>query len=171
MQGARFRAIVAVHLLLVRGDEVLLLRRANTGYEDGNFSVPAGHLDGGEPVIEAAIREAREEIGIELRAAETRVIGVMHRLAEEERVDFFVTASGWAGEPRNLEPDKCDDLRWFSRDDLPGNVIPYVRRAIDLGVEGRWFDQFGWDAARAILSAGPDAGARTMSSHSDKEDA
>jgi 8-oxo-dGTP diphosphatase len=147
MLNERFRSIVAVHLFLLRDDQVLLLRRHNTGYEDGSYSVPAGHLDGGEPVLVAAIREAREEIGVELTALDVAVVGVMHRRSDDERIDFFVAATRWAGEPRNLEPDKCDDLRWFSLDDLPENVIPYIRRAIKNYRAGRWFDAFGWDTA------------------------
>lgn len=146
MRPERFRVVVAVHLFLVRDDQILLLRRANTGYEDGNYSVPAGHLDGDETVPAAALREAREEIGVDLTLSDIAVVGVMHRLAEAERIDFFLAATRWDGEPSNLEPDKCDDLRWFPLDGPPDNVVPYVRRAIENYRAARWFDAFGWDA-------------------------
>ena len=123
---------------------MLLLRRFNTGYEDGNYSVPAGHLDGGEQVTQTAIREAREEIGIELAPDDVKVVGIMHRKAEDERIDFFVAATRWAGEPRNCEPDKCDQLRWVDLNTLPESVIPYVRRALENYLAERWFDSFGW---------------------------
>jgi 8-oxo-dGTP diphosphatase len=143
----RFLTPVAVHLFLVRENRVLLLRRYNTGYEDGNWSVPAGHLEGGETVIQAGIREAAEEIGIRLTSADLAPAGVMHRLSDDERIDFFVAATRWEGEVRNMEPDKCDGLDWFPFDALPPNVIPYVRRALQNYREGRWFDLFGWDGA------------------------
>ncbi len=150
MAGGRFAVPVAVHLFLVREDEVLLLRRANTGYEDGKYSVIAGHLDGGETVIAAAVREAREEAGIALDPAEVRVVGVMHRRANDERIDFFVTAEVWSGEIRNNEPHKCDQLDWFPIDAVPGNTIPYVRRAIENYRAGRWFESFGFDVPSTL---------------------
>jgi ADP-ribose pyrophosphatase YjhB (NUDIX family) len=139
----RFRAPVAVHLLLTRGDEVLLLRRFNTGYEDGNFSVPAGHLDGGETAIEAGAREAREEIGVEIAVADLQIVQVMHRFAEDERIDYFVTANRWEGEIRNREPEKCDLLAWHRIDALPGNTISYIAYAIRCWREGAAFTTFG----------------------------
>jgi 8-oxo-dGTP pyrophosphatase MutT (NUDIX family) len=145
----RFKLISAVHLFLVQGDQVLLARRRNTGYEDGNYSVIAGHLDGDEEVVAAAIREAAEEAGVVIVSADLATVGVMHRRSTVERVDFFVAAQRWSGTPRNLEPDKCDDLRWFALAALPPNTVPYVRRALDLYQRhgGRmWFDSFGWDA-------------------------
>lgn len=140
----RFKAPVAVHLFLLREGHVLLLRRANTGYEDGNYSVIAGHLDGGETVVTAAIREAREEAGITLAAEDVRIIGVMHRRSDDERVDFFLAADRWQGELVNAEPEKCAELAWHLLDALPPNVIPYVRRAIANFRSGVWFESFGW---------------------------
>ena len=68
-----FLAPVAVHLLLVKDDRILLLKRYNTGYEDGNYSVVAGHSDGGEDLKTAMIREGREEAGIEVSHANLEV--------------------------------------------------------------------------------------------------
>jgi len=139
-----FRVVAAVHLFLIRDGQVLLLRRYNTGYEDGWYSVIAGHLDGGEEVTAAMRREAREEAGIEIAPEDLRVVGVMHRKATEERIDFFLTATAWSGEITNREPTKCDQLAWLDMDRLPENVIPYVRRALENYRRGWWFDSFGW---------------------------
>ncbi len=140
----RFRVVAAVHLFLVRDGRVLLLRRCNTGYEDGNYSVVAGHLDGNEEVVAAAAREAWEEVGVAIAPVDLRPVGVMHRRAEEERIDFFLEATRWTGEVANREPGKCDDLRWVEPGCLPLNVVPYVRRALENWRDGRWFDSFGW---------------------------
>lgn len=143
--GRRFTTPVAVHLFLLRGSQVLLLRRANTGYEDGNYSVVAGHLDGGEPAVQAMIREAREEAGIEIRPEQVQPVGVMHRRSTDERIDFFFACREWQGEIVNAEPEKCDELRFYEWDNLPPNVIPYVRRAIENYRAGRWFDEMGFE--------------------------
>jgi len=74
---------VTVHLLFFRDDQILVLRRFNTGYADGQYSVPAGHLDGGETVMEAAAREAEEEVGVKLDQLEMVFSTVMHRMEEE----------------------------------------------------------------------------------------
>ena len=110
---------------------MLLLRRFHTGYEDGNYSVSAGHIDGGESVKSAAIREAEEECSIRIAPEDLQVIGVMHRRSRDERIDFFLMTSRWEGAIANAEPDKCDDLRWYPLSQLPDNVIPYVKYALE----------------------------------------
>jgi 8-oxo-dGTP diphosphatase len=140
----RYRTISAVHLFVMHDEQVLLLRRFHTGYEDGNYSVIAGHLDGGEEVIAAMIREAREEAGIEVAPEDMRVVGVMHRKTSPERIDFFLIAERWSGEIRNCEPNRCDELAWYPLDHLPENVIPYVRQALENYRAGQWFASFGW---------------------------
>lgn len=135
---------VTAHLLFFRENHILLLRRFNTGFRDGEYSVPAGHLDGGETVIEAAMREANEEVGVQIEKDDMAFSSVMHRSEGDERVDFFIHVKRWQGEPFNAEPNKCDDLRWVSVDELPENIIPYVARAITNHLNGNPFDEFGW---------------------------
>lgn len=142
--STRARFPVTVHLFFLRGDQVLLLRRFNTGYADGQYSVPAGHLDGDETVVAAAAREAQEEVGVRIEAQDIQYSSVMHRRDGDERIDFFVSINSWDGEPTNAEPDKCDELLWVDVNQLPPNTIPYVQRALRNYFSGIQFDEFGW---------------------------
>ena len=98
-----FTSLVAVHLFLVKDGRILLLRRYNTGYEDGNYSVVAGHIDGGEKLRSAMVREAREEAGIDISPSNLRVVGVMHLMEDREYVSFFLHTSEWSGEVVNAD--------------------------------------------------------------------
>jgi 8-oxo-dGTP diphosphatase len=145
MNNRRFKMPVAVHLLLIEESQILLLRRSNTGYEDGNYSVIAGHLDGNEELETAMIREAKEEAGIKISAEDLEVVGVMHRNSgHDERIDFFFATSKWNGNVKNMEKHKCDELLWVDIHELPNNVIGYVRKAILNYIDKKWFDSFGW---------------------------
>jgi 8-oxo-dGTP diphosphatase len=138
----RARFPVTVHLFFFRGNEILLLRRFNTGFRDGEYSVPAGHLDGGETIMQAAIREAAEETGLRLVESDITFSTVMHRIEDDERVDFFVQVQKWQDEPFNAEPEKCDDLRWVDINSLPSNTIPYVKQALANHLSGLRFDEY-----------------------------
>jgi 8-oxo-dGTP diphosphatase len=140
---ARLRLPATVHLFFFREGSVLLSRRSNTGYRDGEYSVPAGHLDGNETVRAAARREAAEEVGVQIDLDDILFSSVMHRNEGDERVDFFVEVRRWQGEPFNNEPHKCDELRWAHLDALPANTIPYVRRSLENYRKGLRFDEFG----------------------------
>jgi 8-oxo-dGTP diphosphatase len=131
----RFQVIPAAYVVLRRGDQVLLLLRANTGYMDGYWAVPAGHVEKGESVLAAAIREVREEVGVEIAPADLVPITAMHRTGGtgdpiDERVDFFFTASKWSGGPHLMEREKADGLDWFSLDKLPDPVVPHEARVL-----------------------------------------
>lgn len=144
MGKERFLMPVAVHLFLVKEDKIVLLRRYNTEYEDGNYSVIAGHVDGNEDLKSAMIREAKEEAGIAISPNDLKIVGAMHRKSGDERVDFFLVASVWQGQLKNMEPNKCDDLSWFEINRLPNNMVPYVKKAIENYMKGIQFDMFGW---------------------------
>ena len=74
----------------------------------------------------------------------------MHRLSDPEwgddahRIDVFFTAENWQGNPEIKEPDKSDDLSWFDLKNLPENIIPYVKHAIDCINNKIFYSEFGW---------------------------
>jgi 8-oxo-dGTP pyrophosphatase MutT (NUDIX family) len=136
------KAFLACYLVLIRNGKILLSKRANTGYQDGKYSMVAGHFEGGETVWEALIREVKEESGISLDPKGLKVVHIMHRLdIDREYVDFYVL-SDTTEEPRNLEPEKCDGLAWFNRGKLPSNTIPYVRQAVESINREEFYSEF-----------------------------
>lgn len=144
MTQERFKIIASVYLLFVKDGKILLLRRANTGYEDGNYGLVAGHLDEHEPLTQAAIREAKEESGAIISPADLELKVVMHRKGQDGRMDFFFEVKKWQGKITNTEPKKCSDLSWFSLNNLPPNTIPYIKEAITCYQKGIAYSEFGW---------------------------
>ena len=136
----RFVVVPASYVLFLRErepghPEVLLQLRRGTGYMDGHWATAAaGHVEEGESVFEAAAREAAEELGVVDLQHEPQC--AMHRTGRtgdpvDERVDYFLRARSWSGEPRILEPAKCADLRWFDLHDLPTPVVPHELQVIE----------------------------------------
>ena len=142
----RFKLIPAVYVILRRGNDVLLLRRANTGYQDGRYSLPAGHLEGDELGTSGIVREAKEEAGVTLDPKDLRLVHVAHRLsrgqAGQERLDLFYEATKWQGEPTNMEPHKCDDLSWFPISKLPPEVIPFIGMVLEDIAKGVVYSEY-----------------------------
>lgn len=133
-----------VHLVLVnRSGRVLFGQRQNTGYEDGAWHLPSGHLEAGESVVAALIREAKEEVGIVIEERAVEFSHVMHNSSGGGRAAFFFTVHSWPGVPDNREPDKCTELRWFPLDDLPDHLIPYCRTALECIAREYCFSTFG----------------------------
>lgn len=142
----RNKAIPASYLFLEKDGKFLVARRCNTGYQDGHYQVPAGHVDKGEMPSEALIREAREEIGIDLSPEDVELVHVSYRPKHDDtdnRVDFFFRSSKWRGEVTNMEPNKCDDLKWVSLDELPETMTPHVRDAFECMQKGVFFKELG----------------------------
>jgi ADP-ribose pyrophosphatase YjhB (NUDIX family) len=140
-----FPYVGSSYLFLIQDDKILLQRRFQTGFEDGNYGVPAGHLDGGETAREGGAREIREEIGVEIYPNDMEVVHVMHRKASnDERIDFFMVATNYTGEIENMEPNKCDDLQFFPLNNLPENIVDYVKVAIENYRKGIQYSEYGW---------------------------
>lgn len=146
MAKERFKLIPAVFLVLRKDGKILLLQRANTGYQDGKYSVVAGHLEGDELATAVIAREAKEEAGITIDPKDLELIHVCHRLSRgevgQERVDLFFEATKWQGEPTNMEPHKSSDVSWFPLDNLPANMLPMVRYVLEAIQDGSSYTEF-----------------------------
>lgn len=121
--------------------EVLLQLRRGTGYYDDHWAcAAAGHLEVGESLLEAAVREAGEELGIAVVLDDLEPLTAMHRRhgseANEQRLDAFFALRTWGGTPSIQEPDKCAQLRWFPLGELPTPVVPHELAVIQRLVGG-----------------------------------
>lgn len=134
---------VGVHVLIERGGCVLLMRRAGTGFFDGLYSLPGGHVEPGESLRQTAVREMREETGLRIEPDALATVGVVHRLSDTNRIDFFLRAARWQGDPGIREAEKCDALGWFDPQRLPVDTVPYVREALRSRPEP-WVMELGW---------------------------
>lgn len=163
--GSRFSVVPAVYLVLLRegseGQEVLLQLRRGTTFMDGWWACgAAGHVEQGETVLAGAAREAREELGIEVDPARLSIVATTHRTCVipsgvEERIDLFVTAPSWTGEPAVHEEDKTGDLRWWPLGALPDKVVPHERKALESLGRGEFgsFHALGFDQRLTLIAA------------------
>lgn len=141
----RSGAAINAYLLLRKGKMVLLSLRKNTGYFDGCYGLVAGHVEDGESASAAMSREAREEANIILRPEALKVVHLMHRKTNRFNVDIFFDCATWEGELANLEPGKCAELKFFSMDNLPDNLIPYISQALRAVSRGTVYSEEGWE--------------------------
>ena len=132
--------------MFIRENEILLIWRADTGFEDGNYGLVGGHLEGGETLKQAATRECEEEIGVSLSPADLEVVGVEHYTSPTgEGIDFYLRATAWQGEP--YARAECDRVSWFGLDALPPNMVVFMRNAVErYRAGGKWFSEIGWDS-------------------------
>lgn len=140
------RHLVDVHILLIRGDEVLLsLRRSGDGF-DHRWHLPSGKLEADESVATAAVREAAEEVGVDIDPAALRLVHVAHVTAPgyDSRLGLFFRVEDWRGEPFNREPDKCYALQWFLLSELPDDLIEYSALGLAALNSAEPYSEFGW---------------------------
>lgn len=131
----RYKSIIAVFLILTRENkgktEILLQERYNTGYMDGKYDAAcSGHLEPNESLSMALVREAKEEINLDIDEEDLEFVSLIHPY-KEGYVNVFFTTKKYSGTPRIMEPDKCSNLQWFDIDNLPHNTIDRIRNVIE----------------------------------------
>lgn len=144
----RNKAIPASYLILKRRGEILLARRQGSGYYDGWYALPAGHVEAGELPLDCLVREIKEELGIEIEKKDAILAHTMYRTKLDEtgdRADYFFIVEKWRGEPTIMEKDKSDNLQWFSLNAVPANTVPYVLEALRCVERGVSYSEFDFD--------------------------
>lgn len=135
-QQERYTCKLVTDLMLTRkneqtgAEEVLLALRKDTGYKDGEYELPGGHVEAGEDLMNAMVREAKEELNIELKEENLKIAHILHHY-NGDRINFVLTTETYEGVPSIGEPDKCKKLEWFDIKNLPSNIIPKARKSIE----------------------------------------
>ena len=125
----RFKNGVCVDLLLKKGNKILLMKRKNTGSDDGMYELPGGHLEYDEDLYDAMIREIKEELIIDLKRNDIKLIYLMHHYTGE-RLNFIFECNIENLEPKIGEPNKCEELIWVEINNLPNNTTDKIKLII-----------------------------------------
>ena len=144
------RPYVACFVVLRRSNKVAMVLRKDTGYMDGYYGLPAGKVEWGENYAGAAVREAKEEAGVTIKLKDLFFVHVAHRHGEDDEtfmdwVDVYFEADKWEGEPHNAEPDKSERLDWIDLTNLPKNIVPPQRAALEEIANGIPYSEYGWN--------------------------
>lgn len=113
------RSKVGVGVIVVKDGRVLIGKRKGAHGED-TWSFPGGHLEFGETWEECAVREAREEAGLEI--ADVSFAAATNDIMPADGkhyITIYMLARRHAGEVLLCEPDRCERWEWRMWDDLP----------------------------------------------------
>jgi ADP-ribose pyrophosphatase YjhB (NUDIX family) len=127
----------AVFVFLMREGKTFMLRRQNTGWADGMFTVPSGHVDAGETIPQAAIKEVSEEAGVIVLPEDLEFLHVQY--VHDVYVNFFFKAERWNGEPHIGEPELASECAWFSLTELPYDAIYHIKAMLQESGQGAYF--------------------------------
>ena len=129
----RFKNVVCADLLIKKRKKdktyILLMKRENTGSDDGYYELPGGHLEENEDIYNAMIREAKEELCINLKRKDIRLVHILHHY-NGERINFIFETD----KKLNVkigEPNKCSELLWVNINRLPKNTTDKVKKIIN----------------------------------------
>lgn len=144
MKDKRATDYIAAYVILRKDDKIVFVLRENTSWMNGYYGLPSGKVDIGESFSTAAVREGLEEIGVKIEVTDIKFIHVMHRHDKNDWVDVYFEVDRWEGEPVNAEPHMHSKIEWLNPNNLPDNVIPPVRVALQAIERGEKYSEFAW---------------------------
>ncbi len=140
--------LIGVGAVIVRDSKVLLVQRGREPAK-GQWSIPGGLIEIGEPRAAAVVREFMEETGLVIDPIELiELIDRIHR--EGERVRYHYVIADYlcrVGGGTLRAASDAADARWFERSEWTGNPSP---GAIKLDPITSRVIEAGWQRARAI---------------------
>lgn len=108
----KLQTFIACFIVLQKDDAVLMAKRAGNVFMNGHYNFPSGHLEEGESLVQVAIREAKEEIWVQIESADLELVHVLYRQSPDKPyIYFYRRARKRQWEPQNCEPDKCSELQ------------------------------------------------------------
>ena len=144
MKNERYKMPVTVQVMLFnKNNEVLLLKRHSTGFNDGLYGFVGGHVEKNEQIVDAAIREVKEEIGVDINRENLYFKSVLNRKISKNiaYVDFVFMTKKWKGSINNMEPEKCSELVWADLNNLPSQIMDFEKYLIE---NNDLFFSWGW---------------------------
>lgn len=123
-----------VGIILKQNNQVLLVKRANSDWASECWNFPGGLLEANETVLQAAVRETKEEIGVSIDPQDFSLVHVLHVHAGGTNtrtiIGFYFMAEKWQGTPINNEPEKHNDIGWFDLNNLPAHTTQHAGQAL-----------------------------------------
>jgi 8-oxo-dGTP diphosphatase len=120
MQGNRPK--IGVGVLISHNEQYLLMKRKGA-HGVGTWAPPGGHLEFGESVVECAKREAFEETNLQIKNVLFLTITEDIFAQEQHYITLWVAAEYDSGILKNNEPEKCEDIGWFTKDQFPQELF------------------------------------------------
>lgn len=131
-------------VILEKDDKILLIRRATTGWRDGEYSLPAGHVEPNETFLETCVHEIKEEVCVDVKPEDLELIHIMQRGDQDaDYVDCYFLAKKWSGTPAIGEPHKHDELKWVPKSELKNYLMDLGVMALDHAEAGRIYSHHG----------------------------
>lgn len=116
------RPKVGVGLLILRGSQILLgKRKGSHGAEE--YGSAGGHVEHGETMEQAALRELAEECGIRVKNLRFLCVSDLLTYLPKHYIDVGFVAEWESGEPQVLEPEKLESWDWYDIDSLPKKLF------------------------------------------------
>jgi len=126
-------------------DHVLLIRRCNAKFGNGLYSLVGGKVEPHETALHAIKREVNEEVGLKLPESAFTLVHTFHRKGTEtEFIALCFKADITEMQLQNMEPHKHDDLRFFTIKNLPTNILPGHKQAIESIQNHISYSEHGW---------------------------